>query len=291
MTSQTISKIELKVFTIVLNHDYRAANETQGPGIPNYLNAPVISFDNQFSYVPSKKDNIDSGMLRGKIGMTFDTTVRANTSRISLSTETQDANNLPIDFDNSSVATGAALTGDSRYLIVALETSNQLAVFDTVNNFQVMRLPTGRAPQGVALSSDSSIAYVHNFMDRSISRFDLTLMIETELPSTNILSTIDVVGTETLSAQILLGKQLFYDAADDRLARDDYMSCASCHNEGDSDGRVWDISVFGEGLRNTISLQGHGSGHGRLHWTSNFDEVQDFEGQIRSLAGGYRIND
>ncbi|MFK7794194.1 MAG: Ig-like domain-containing protein [Gammaproteobacteria bacterium] len=272
--------------TIVLSHDNRAANETQGPGIPNYLNAPVISFDNQFGYVPSKKDNIDSGMLRGKIGMTFDTTVRANTSRIALSTENQDANNLAIDFDNSSVATGAALTGDSRYLIVALETSNQLAVFDTINNFQVMRLPTGRAPQGVALSTDSSIAYVHNFMDRSISRFDLTRMIETELPSINVLSAIDVVGTETLSNQILLGKQLFYDAADDRLARDDYMSCASCHNEGDSDGRVWDISVFGEGLRNTITLQGHGSGHGRLHWTSNFDEVQDFEGQIRSLSGG-----
>ena len=27
-------------------------------------------------------------------------------------------------------------------------------------------------------------------------------------------------------------------------------------------------------------------GHGFLHWSANFDEVQDFEGQIRSLAGG-----
>ena len=25
---------------------------------------------------------------------------------------------------------------------------------------------------------------------------------------------------------------------------------------------------------------------GFLHWSSNFDEVQDFEGQIRTLAGG-----
>ncbi|MFK8028573.1 MAG: galactose oxidase-like domain-containing protein, partial [Gammaproteobacteria bacterium] len=276
--------------TIVLSHDNRILSETNGPGIPNYLNAPVISFNSQVGYVPSKKDNIDSGMLRGKAGMTFDSTVRANTSRIILATETQDSNNIAIDFDNASVATGAALTGESRYLLVALETSNELAVFDTVNNFQVMRLPTGRAPQGVALSTDSRIVYVHNFMDRSVSRFDLSLMMETELPTetnpSTILSAINVVSTETLSAQILLGKQLFYDAADDRLARDNYMSCASCHNEGDSDGRVWDISAFGEGLRNTISLQGHGNGHGRLHWTSNFDEVQDFEGQIRSLAGG-----
>ncbi|MDW3094990.1 MAG: Ig-like domain-containing protein [Gammaproteobacteria bacterium] len=272
--------------TIALSYDNRFISESQGPGMPNYLNAPVISFDNQNGFIPSKKDNVDSGLLRGKPGMTFDTTVRANTSRIDLTTETEDSVNISIDFDNASVATGAAITGNSRYLLVALETSRELGVFDIVNNFEVMRLPTGRAPQGVALSTDSSIAYVHNFMDRSISRFDLTEMIETDLPALNLLSPVNVVGGEQLTSDVFLGKQLFYDAADDRLALDNYMSCASCHNEGDSDGRVWDISAFGEGLRNTISLQGHGAGHGRLHWSSNFDEVQDFEGQIRDLSAG-----
>ena len=44
---------------------------------------------------------------------------------------------------------------------------------------------------------------------------------------------------------------------------------------------------MGEGLRNTVSLTGRGGmAHGFLHWSANFDEVQDFEGQIRSLAGG-----
>ena len=271
--------------TINLSYDERMATESQGPGLPNYLNAPVISFDDRYSYLPSKKDNVASGLLRGIFGMTFDSTVRANGSRIDLVSGKQD-NLMQIDFDNSSLATGAALTSDNRYLLVALETSRELAVYDTKNNAEQMRLPTGRAPQGVALSSDGRIAYVHNFMDRSISRFDLTEMIETDLPATKVLSAIDVVNNETLSAQVLLGKQLFYDASDDRLARDNYMSCASCHNEGDSDGRVWDLTAFGEGLRNTVSLQGKGKGHGRLHWTSNFDEVQDFEGQIRSLSAG-----
>ncbi|MFT3953507.1 MAG: PA14 domain-containing protein [Piscinibacter sp.] len=86
---------------------------------------------------------------------------------------------------------------------------------------------------------------------------------------------------------MLRGKQLFYDARDPRLARDRYMSCASCHNDGGHDGRVWDLTGFGEGLRNTISLRGRGGmGHGGLHWSNNFDEVQDFEGQIRAMAGG-----
>ena len=271
--------------TIALSHDNRSLSESQGPGLPNYLHAPVVSFDGSYAYIPSKKDNIDSGALRGKPGMTFEFTVRANASRIALASGTED-NVFRVDFDNSSVATGAALTGDDRYLLVALETSRELSVYDTVNNFELMRLPTGRAPQGVALSSDGSRAYVHNFMDRSISRFDLTEMLETGLPATNLLTTVDVVTVESLGADVLRGKELFYDALDDRLARDNYMSCASCHNDGADDGRVWDLGAFGEGLRKTISLNGRGTGHGPLHWTGNFDEVQDFEGQIRTLALG-----
>ena len=86
---------------------------------------------------------------------------------------------------------------------------------------------------------------------------------------------------------MLRGKQFFYDARDTRLARDRYMSCASCHNDGGHDGRTWDLTGMGEGLRNTVSLIGRGGmAHGFLHWSANFDEVQDFEGQIRSLAGG-----
>ena len=100
-------------------------------------------------------------------------------------------------------------------------------------------------------------------------------------------ATTATAASETLSATVLLGKQLFYDARDTRLAKDGYMSCASCHNDGGQDGRVWDLTGFGEGLRNTIALAGRaGMGHGFVHWSANFDEIQDFEKQIRNLAGG-----
>ncbi|MBY0401402.1 hypothetical protein K2X89_13975, partial [Myxococcota bacterium] len=271
--------------TIGLPHDGRAQSESQGPGMPNYLGPAVVDFAGQLAYVPSKKDNIRAGALRGVAGLGFDSAVRANTSRITLATGSEDPT-LRIDHDNSSVATGAALSGDDRYLFVTLETSRQLAVFDLQNGFQLMRLPTGRAPQSVALSSNGRVAYVHDFMDRRISRFDLTQMLETHLPASNPLPPIQTVAVESLPPTILLGKQHFYDAADNRLALDDYLSCASCHNEGDGDGRVWDLGGLGEGLRNTIDLRGKGTGHGRPHWTGNFDEIQDFEGQIRQLSLG-----
>ena len=65
------------------------------------------------------------------------------------------------------------------------------------------------------------------------------------------------------------------------------MTCASCHAGGGHDGRVWDTTNLGEGMRNTISLNGaSGTRFGDLHWSGNFDEVQDFELQIEQLNGG-----
>ncbi|MBC8119198.1 MAG: hypothetical protein H7X75_06470, partial [Burkholderiaceae bacterium] len=116
--------------------------------------------------------------------------------------------------------------------------------------------------------------------------YDLRPLLNNGDVSLPLLRTLSAVGTEKLTPPVLRGKQLFYDARDPRLARDRYMSCASCHNDGGHDGRVWDLTGFGEGLRNTISLRGRAANQGHLHWSNNFDELQDFEGQIRALAGG-----
>ena len=71
------------------------------------------------------------------------------------------------------------------------------------------------------------------------------------------------------------------------MAFEGYLSCGACHFEGDDDGRVYDFSTRGEGLRNTPALLGRkGSGHGRLNWSGTLDEVQDFEHQIRELFDG-----
>ena len=125
-------------------------------------------------------------------------------------------------------------------------------------------------------------------MDRTVGVFDLSHLINQGQTNVPLITTLQAVPTEKLSAQVLKGKQFFYDAQDSRLARDKYLSCASCHNDGGHDGRVWDLTGFGEGLRNTINLRGRAGaqGQGFLHWSANFDEVQDFEGQIRALSGG-----
>ena len=272
--------------TIVLQHSDQPDTEITGSGIPNYLGAAVISPDGSQAYVPSKQDNVKGGTLRNNSALNFQNTVRAISSRIDLAANSEDLAGR-IDHDNASVASAAVYEPHGVYLFVALETSREVAVVNAFSRAQLLRFDVGRAPQGLALSSDGLKLYVNNFMDRTVGVYDLAPLLQGGQYSVPLLTTLSAVGTEKLASNVLAGKQLFYDARDPRLAREAYMSCASCHNDGGHDGRVWDLTGQGEGLRNTIALRGRGgTGQGFLHWSNNFDEVQDFEGQIRALAGG-----
>ena len=272
--------------TIVLRHSDKTDTEIQGAGIPNYLAAAVIAPDGKSAWVPSKQDNIQRGTLRNGQNLNFQNTVRAINSRVDLAALAED-HARRIDHDNASVASAAAFHPSGVYLFVALETSRQVAVVNAIGGGELFRVDVGRAPQGVIVSPDGRTLYAQNFMDRSISVIDLSPLVQHGELRAPVAATVKTVGTERLTAQVLQGKKLFYDARDPRLARDSYMSCASCHNDAGHDGRVWDLTGFGEGLRNTMSLKGRaGTGHGFLHWSANFDEVQDFEGQIRNLSGG-----
>ena len=274
------------VRSIALAQSDRPDAENQGRGLPNYLGAAAISPDGVAAWVPGKLDNIRRGVGRDGLPLNFQNTVRAASSRILLGTGSEDLGGR-LDHDNASLASAALFDAKGLFLFVALETSREVAVIDAHGRRELFRFDTGLAPQGLALSADGLTLYVHNFMDRSVGVHDLRPLVQQGLLAANPVATLATSVTEKLTATVLRGKQLFYDARDPRLARDRYMSCASCHNDGGHDGRVWDLTGFGEGLRNTVNLRGRGGmGQGFLHWSNNFDEVQDFEGQIRALAGG-----
>ncbi|MEM7798295.1 MAG: putative Ig domain-containing protein [Chloroflexota bacterium] len=272
--------------TIILAHADVPDSEKSARGIPNYLGSLAISPDGAFGFVPSKQDNVKRGVLRDGLGLMHDNSVRAISSYVDLGSDSENLNRR-IDHDNSSMASAAAFGPYGNYLFVALETSREISVVDALGNNELGRFVVGRTPQALTVSADKMLLYVHNFMDRSVSAIDISTLINSGQLDVNTIWTTTTVTEEILSDEVLLGKQLFYDAVDSRLSFESYMSCASCHNDGGHDGRVWDFTGFGEGLRNTTSLEGHGGPeHGRLHWSGNFDEVHDFEGQIRTFSGG-----
>ncbi|PYJ59783.1 MAG: hypothetical protein DME24_11860 [Verrucomicrobia bacterium] len=272
--------------TVVLEHSEVPDTSNSAKGIPNYLGAAVISPDGGSAWVPSKQDNIKRGTLRNGGTLTHDMALRSIASRIDMAGRSEDIAGR-IDFDNAGIASASAFDPKGNFLFTALEGSREVAVADAWAKQEILRFAAGRAPQALVLSPDGRTLFVHNFMDRTITLHDLNALAngsDTAPPAPVVMN---CVTTEKLAPQVLNGKQLFYDARDNRLALQQYISCAACHNDGGHDGRVWDFTQFGEGLRNTITLRGHGgTAQGPLHWTGNFDEVQDFEGQIRNFAGG-----
>jgi YVTN family beta-propeller protein len=270
--------------TILLNPSTATDSETSARGLPNYLGAAVISPDGLSAWVPSKQDNIQRGILRDNKPLNHEVTVRSIISRLNLTTQTEHLGSR-VDIDNSGMPSAAAYDPWGIYVFTALEASREIVILDAWTHQEILRFPAGRAPQGVTFSPDGNTLYVQNFMDRTITMHDVRGIMQGGNAAPVTLATLNAITTERLAAQVLQGKKLFYDAKDTRLAFQEYMSCATCHNDGGDDGRVWDLTGFGEGLRNTITLKGHAN-HGALHWTGNFDEVHDFEGQIRTLAGG-----
>lgn len=259
---------------------------TNGRGLPNYLGTLSLSPDLTQGFVPSKKDNIFRGGLRDGLPLTFEHTVRSMATAINLSTQQENAA-ARIDFDNNDFATAAAFSPFGNQIFFSTNGSATIWVVDAYDPSNSYTFATGGiAPDGLALSDDGSRLYVHNFMSRDISVFNTAVACASICGYAPKLDQVSTVASEALDPDVLLGKQLFYNSEDPRLSQESYMSCSSCHLDGGHDGRVWDFTHLGEGLRNTIDLNGKGAGHGPLHWTANFDETQDFEGQIRGLASG-----
>jgi cytochrome c peroxidase len=274
-------------------------------GVPNHLAAIAISPDGTRAAVASKQDNIQRGLLYGVSDLTHETTVRAVVSFLDL-VSNQELRNTRRDLDNSADPSALAYTPRGDLLLVALQGNNQVSAVDVLGLAPILgdntpgstvtspaviafELATGLAPQGLLLDPASNRLFTQDFMGRSATVRDAApLLVEnrTTLPAL-ALSPVSTVATEPLAPEVLLGKRIFYNAADPRMSADSYISCASCHLDGGSDGRAWDFTGRGEGLRRTTDLRGRsGLGHGRVHWSGNFDEIQDFEHDIRGPFGG-----
>lgn len=160
----------------------------------------------------------------------------------------------------------------------------------------VVRIPVGQHPRGLAINSRDDRAYVANEISRDITVVDLTrdtamaTVRATELPAR---------GTD--EARILLGKALFNTSRGvnipelgpdfvmgDRMSSEGWSSCYACHPHGLTDGVVW---IFGAGPRFTLPMHStfapkDPNDQKILNHSAIFDEVQDFENNIRGTSGG-----
>ena len=172
--------------------------------------------------------------------------------------------NLPFDL---------ALSSDGQRAYIVYLGSGDMSVIDLASRQVLAHLEVGDGPRGIVLTPDDRIAYVANSLSDDVSVIDLDTFEEvTRIP----------VTTSPLSPQLHRGKLLFISSRSTRISRDRWMSCESCHADGEQDGRTW---LFPDGPRNTTNLRGLAHTH-PLHWSADRDEVQDFEFTIRELQAG-----
>ncbi len=285
--------------TFTLNLDSTTLDSpSSARGLPNYLSQVAISPDGTRAWLPAKKDNILRGKYRDGKDLNHENTVRALIAQLNLTTLAPNGNAEiaanRVDLDNTGLPVSACFSPHGDLVFVAIIANEEIAVIDANTRATLPAISTansgtvfGYAPSAMCVSPDGSKLFVHNFLERTVRVFDISALTAGTGSTASLLGTVSLVTTEPLAANVLQGKKLFYNSEDPRMALEGYISCVSCHLHGDNDGRVWDLGTFGEGLRKTIDLRGHaGMSMGPLHWSANFDEVQDFDNQIRNLSGG-----
>ena len=255
-------------------------------GLPNYVTGVALAPGGGRAFFAAKKDNVARGLARDGKPLTFETSIRALVSSVDPAAGAETVAGR-IDLDDSSLPSAVAADPFGSKLLVTLQGNNRLVALDARTGAELARHDVGLAPQGVAIDPATYRVFTQDFLGRSVTVLDAAALIRSGARELRFLTMLTTTTRETLSPQVLQGKRLFYNAADRRMSLEGYISCASCHLDGAEDGRTWDFTHRGEGLRNTISLRGRaGTAQGPVHWSANFDEIQDFEHDIRTAFGG-----
>jgi DNA-binding beta-propeller fold protein YncE/cytochrome c peroxidase len=274
---------------IVLPLDTTTMDNPQGArGLPNYLFSVALSPDGRQAWVPGKKDNFLRGKFRSDEPLTHDTMVRPLVAVI----DAQAAAELEasrVDLDDRSLPVHVDFTPYGNLAMITLGGSNRVEFRDVNRPAEVFSAigDAGLFPRASVLAANKRL-FVQGSLSRDVLVYDVSALLDRfDKGSPLLLETIAATAGEKLLPEVLAGKRIFHDSDDVRMANEGYISCGVCHFEGTDDGRVWDFTERGEGLRNTVALVGRkGTAQGRLNWSGNLDEVQDFEHQMRELFGG-----
>jgi len=165
-----------------------------------------------------------------------------------------------------------AVSSDGKHAFVVLSGTNDMFActvidddYEELGYRSYIRL--GNNPRAVRIAPDNKTFYVYNALDFNVVAYSIANL--------RVTATIAVCDNP-LSEAVHRGKVLFYSALQPMVGRR-WISCSSCHPDGQPDGRTWQNP---EGLRNTQSLAGMAWTH-PVHWSADRDEVQDFEHTIR----------
>ncbi|MCK5802991.1 MAG: hypothetical protein KAI66_09175 [Lentisphaeria bacterium] len=233
----------------------------------NLLQSFVLSSDGAMAYVPHTRSNAHNRAL------TFDTTVFPLVSLIDLESRTQQVGTQfdlgTLDPPGVGLPFDAVVTPDGRELWIVNAASNDISVIDLEARRLAAHIEVEDNPRAIVLSLDGMTAYVNNTLAGTVSVIDVA--------SYTVVDTIAVTEIP-LPPLLLNGKRMFHSSDDPRLGKAQWISCNTCHFEGEHDGQTWTFGFAGP--RNTTSLLGMIETY-PLRWSGEWDESADSEFAIR----------
>lgn len=245
---------------------------TINTGLDTGLSAAIeLDASRGIAYVPQTRSNAQNANL------TFDTIVFPVVNVIRLDTLTRvrdrritlDTADRPVNMPFAS-----ALDRFQNWLYVANAGSDSVSVIDLDTGQALGNVRVGSNPRGLLLNRDNSLLFVHNVLDGTLSIVDTrSRQVVDDVPISDL----------TIPVDILLGAQFFYSAADPRLSANHWVSCANCHFDGMSDGRVW--RGFADGPRNTPLLFNLLE-TAPYNWSGTWGDLAAVELKLRSLQAG-----
>lgn len=262
-------------------------------GIPNTLEQFVIAPDGKKAYVPHLLTNIDTSIH-------FEETIFPAISVIRLDRDEEILDERKELFEEINVTDVKNETmivsnpydivfhpnGKKAYAIMS--GSEDLVVFDLArggNATQVLRRIQGDNPRGIVISPDGETLYIHQAMSHEIAIIK-TGGEQTYAKAKQTEKNISLISKDSLSPLVREGKKIFYSANSDEYAaeitKNNWMSCASCHSDGDINGLTL---LTPKGPRNVPSniLT---TKTGLFMWDGSRDDFTDYIHTVQGEMGG-----
>lgn len=249
----------------------KVADQWKGHSTDNLSRSLVLNPKRSKAYLPHIRSRIEvidgSGSIFPQITVYSTNNEASGSRRTSIAMDT---------FNGVLVVTNpweAAITPDGTGLFVVYSATDDMNACKVIDDdYKEIEgrggpIQVGKNPRAVRVSPDGKTVWVYAAMDFSVNGFD-----------TQSLRNVARIQTCTTlpDERWVLGKYLF-GSARNPMSGPRWVSCFSCHPDGQTDGRVWHNP---EGLRKTPAFFGMAHTH-PLHWSADRDEVQDFEYTIR----------
>lgn len=229
----------------------------------------AIAIRNDRAYVPQTRSNASNPALL------FDDTVFPIVSVVDLASGAnlpQDRFSIAVIDKPVNMPIDAVVTSTGKLYVVNAG-SDDVTAIDLATRKSLAHIEVGTNPRSIALSPDERTLWVSNALAGTVTAIDT---------ATDTVTDTIAVTTIALPPDILNGKILFNSTSRTTLAKDQWISCATCHFEGGTDGRTW---FFRDGPRNTPALFGVLATL-PMHWSGDLDELQDVEETIRVVQAG-----